>query len=70
MRNIDLEEYNKKRKESRMYFLKLRDRLEKEPCTGERPRSREKRFMLYRLAERKGKKHIKKISKGKYIIEY
>ncbi len=66
MRNISFDEYDKKRKATRVDLLKIRDSLDKKAGSTIRTRDHEKRFLLYRLAKERKEKMIKKVGDRKY----
>lgn len=71
MRSISFEEYNKKRKSSKLDFLKMRDKLEKKSNNSlRRRRDKEKRILLYRLAKTKKENTLRKVGEREYQLIY
>ncbi len=70
MREINLEEYNKSKRERKLKMLKIRDRLREENSdrSGSKNRSRDKRILLYKLALKAKKRKFEKISDREYRL--
>lgn len=68
MRNISWEEYEKKRKLSKLDFLQIKDKTTKKVNGNLRTRDKEKRLLLYKIAKKKQKKLFEKIGKRKYKL--
>ncbi|SDC27459.1 MULTISPECIES: hypothetical protein [unclassified Candidatus Frackibacter] len=70
MRKISFNEYNKKRKTSKVDLLKVRDGLEKKSNNNSKRRDREKRILLYKLAKKRREKILKKSGEREYKLIY
>ncbi len=70
MRKISFNEYNKKRRASKVNLLKVRDGLEKKSNNNSKRRDREKRILLYKLAKERREKILKKSGERKYKLIY
>ena len=68
MRNISWEEYEKKRKLSKLDFLQIKDKTTKKVNGKLRTGEKEKRLLLDKIAKKKQKKFFEKIGKRKYKL--
>ena len=67
-RKINLDDYDKKRKRSRVELLKLRDRLPKMKGGGLNARDKEKQKLLFKLAKKNRENIMKKIGDREYQL--
>ena len=70
MRKINLEDYNKNKRERKLKMLKIRDRLreEKSDRSGSKNRSRDKRILLYKLALKARQRKFEKIADREFKL--
>ena len=70
MREINLENYNKNKKERKLKMLEIRDQLkqEKRKRSGRKNRDPNKRILLYRLALQARQRKFEKISNREYKL--
>ncbi|MFT9485756.1 MAG: hypothetical protein ACH0QD_00025 [Tepidibacillus sp.] len=68
MRTINFDEYNQKRKSSKINFLKMRDQLERKPSSTFRKRDPEKQLLLFKMAKKRKDRLFKKIGEREYEL--
>lgn len=68
MRTLDFNDYDKKRKASKVKILQARDRLNKHINGEQKRRNDEERILLYKLAKKNKERMFLKIGEREYQL--